>query len=78
MVQQDNILYGANTHPALPISAADSLVKAAAAKLAPGSATCLVSLPGLSAWVRDGERWDDEGKGRGGRERREDSPSPFL
>ena len=34
-------------------------VEAAAAKLAPEGCTCLVSLPGLSAWVRAGERWND-------------------
>lgn len=61
LVQQDNIIFGASVHPALPITAAGSLARAAAAKLAPDRCTCLVSLHGLSAWVRAGERWNDEG-----------------
>ena len=59
MVQQNNILYGVNTHPAFPVAAAESLVRAAAAKLEPEACTALVALPGLSEWVRAGERWND-------------------
>ena len=61
MVQQANVLYGVSVHPALPVSAAGSLVSAAAAKMAPERPTAIVSLPGLCAWVRNKERWNDPG-----------------
>lgn len=60
LVQQKEVIFGASTHPALPITAAGSLVQAAAAKLAPEGCKCLMTLPGLSAWVRARERWNDE------------------
>eukprot|EP00740_Mantoniella_antarctica_P023250 CAMPEP_0198678220 /NCGR_PEP_ID=MMETSP1468-20131203/357_1 /TAXON_ID=1461545 /ORGANISM="Mantoniella sp, Strain CCMP1436" /LENGTH=304 /DNA_ID=CAMNT_0044415293 /DNA_START=28 /DNA_END=942 /DNA_ORIENTATION=- len=64
LVQQTDpfhVLYGASIHPALPTTAATSLVQAAAATIAPERCEALVSLPGLCAWVRDGERWNDAG-----------------